>query len=369
MNLQKGRNQVQRNTPDILIFFFVIVLMGIGLVMIYSASAVQNGFRYLLRQLIWSVIGIGGMIFFMNFDYRRYRKMATWLLFGSVIGLILVLIPGVGIVVNGSRRWLGYGQFRFQPSDIAKFALIIFMAHYLSARAEKLRTKLMAIVPPLVITGVVCLLILIEDLGTAVTLGGTVFMMWFAVGVPLYLLGGLLTMTVPGVIYFIFSPEYAYRRERIMAFLNPWADPLDSGYHIIQSLYALGSGGLFGMGLGQSRQKFLYLPEPYTDFIFAVLGEELGLIGTGLLVILFFCLAWRGFQVALKCDDLFGSLLAVGLTCMIILQSIVNIAVVTGSMPVTGITLPFISYGGSSLCIMLSAIGILLNISRYARDL
>lgn len=359
----------QKSTPDILIFVIAVILMGIGLTMIYSASAVQSGFHFLFRQLQWSVIGILGMIFFMNFDYHKYRKMAGLLLIISVIALILVLVPGIGIVVNGSRRWLGFGTFRFQPSDIAKFALVIFIAHYLALRAEKMRTQLKSLVIPLMVMGVVCFLVLIEDLGTAVTMAGTVFIMLFTVGTPIWALGFLGALALPGVIYFILSPEYEYRRNRILSFLNPWQDPLGTGYHIIQSLYALGSGGLFGMGLGQSRQKYYYLPEPNTDFIFAVIGEELGLFGTTMIVFLFFLLAWRGFQIALKCDDLFGSLLAVGLTCMITLQALINIAVVTGSMPVTGITLPFISYGGSSLCIMLSAVGILLNISRNARDL
>lgn len=359
----------QKSTPDILIFVIAVILMGIGLTMIYSASAVQSGFHFLLRQLQWSVIGIIGMIFFMNFDYHRYRKFAGLLLIISVMALLLVLVPGIGIVVNGSRRWLGFGSFRFQPSDIAKFALVIYIAHYLALRGEKMRTQLKSLIIPLAVMGIVCVLVLVEDLGTAVTMAGTVLIMLFTAGAPIWALGTLCLMALPASIFFIFSPEYEYRRNRILSFLNPWQDPLGTGYHIIQSLYALGSGGLFGMGLGQSRQKYYYLPEPNTDFIFAVIGEELGLIGTALIVFLFFLLAWRGLQIAMKCEDLFGSLLAVGLTCMIILQAVINIAVVTGSMPVTGITLPFISYGGSSLCIMLSAVGILLNISRYSRDL
>lgn len=361
------KREEQQKSPDILIFVVVMLLMGLGLVMIYSSSAVQSGFKFLFRQLQWSVVGIAGMIFFMNYDYRKFRRMSGWLLLGSVVALILVLF--IGIEVNGSKRWLGYGSFRFQPSDIAKFALVFFMANYMALRAEKLKKHWTAIFAPLAITGAVCLLVLIEDLGTAATMGGTIFMMLFAVGVPQWIMGALIAGTIPLGMVFIFHPEYAYRAKRITSFLDPWADPLGSGYHIIQSLYALGSGGIFGMGLGQSRQKYFYLPEPNTDFIYAVIGEELGLIGTGLIVILFFLLAWRGFQVAMKCDDLFGTLLAVGLTCMIVLQAMINIAVVTGSMPVTGITLPFISYGGSSLCIMLAAVGILLNISRSARDL
>lgn len=357
----------QKRTPDILLFVIVLILMGIGLVMIYSSSAVQSGFRYLLRQLVWSVVGLVSMVFFMNFDYHKYRRLSGWVLIFSVIALIAVLF--IGVERNGSRRWLGVGSFVFQPSDIAKFALVIFLAHYFSKIADKVRTKWTVLIPPLMIAGVVCVLVLIEDLGTAVTMGGTMILMLFAVGAPILFLACLGTAAVPGILFFIFSPEYAYRKERILAFINPWKDPLDTGYHIIQSLLALGSGGVFGAGLGQGRQKYYYLPEPNTDFIFAVLGEELGLLGTGFVLLLFFLLAWRGFQIALKCQDLFGSLLAVGLTSMIALQAVINIGVVTGSMPVTGITLPFISYGGSSLCIMLSAVGILLNISRNTRDL
>ncbi len=357
----------ERSSPDILVFVIVIILMGIGFVMIYSASALNAGFNILIRQLIWSVIGLGGMIFFTNFDYHNYRRMSGWLLIGSVVALLIVLF--IADPIKGSKRWLEFGGFRVQPSEIAKFALVLFMAHYLALRAEKLRKSLWALIPPLIITGVVCLLVLIEDLGTAVTMGGTVFMMFFSVGVPIITLSGLVVLSIPAVLVFIFSPEYAYRKERILSFLDPWADPLDSGYHIIQSLLALGSGGIFGVGLGQSHQKFYYLPEPNTDFIYAVIGEELGLLGTAFVLLLFFALAWRGFQIALKCDDIYGSILAVGLTCMIVLQAGVNIAVVTGSMPVTGITLPFISYGGSSLCIMLAAVGILLNISRHVKDL
>lgn len=356
-----------RSSPDILIFVNVIILMGIGFVMIYSASALEAGFGVLTRQLIWSVVGLIGMIFFMNFDYTRYRRFTGWILIAAILALILVLF--IADPVHGSKRWLVFGGIRVQPSEIAKFALVIFMAHYLSKRAEELRSRFVSLLPPLLITIIVCLLILIEDLGTAVTLAGTVMMMFFAVGVPVWTLVSLSMASVPALIYFIFSPEYAYRKNRILSFLNPWIDPLDTGYHIIQSLLALGSGGVFGMGLGHSHQKFYYLPEPNTDFIFAVIGEELGLLGTSFVLLLFFVLAWRGFQIALKCEDHFGSLLAAGLTCMIVLQSIVNIAVVTGSMPVTGITLPFISYGGSSLCIMLAAVGILLNISRHVKDL
>lgn len=357
----------KKSSPDILLFVVIIILIVIGLVMIYSASSVDAGFAILMRQLLWSGVGLSGMIFFMNFNYKNYQKYILWMLIGSIVLLILVLF--ITDPVKGSKRWFDLGGFRVQPSEIAKFFLVIFMAHYLAVHAEKIRTKLLALVPPLLIAGFVCLLVLIEDLGTAVTMGGTVFLMLFAVGIPMRTLISMLMVAVPGVFYFIFSPKYAYRKARLLSFLDPWADPLDSGYHIIQSLLALGSGGLFGSGLGQSRQKFYYLPEPNTDFIFAVIGEELGLLGTALVIFLFFILVWRGFLIAIKCEDLFGSLLAVGLTSMIGLQAMVNIAVVTGSMPVTGITLPFISYGGSSLGIMLAAVGILLNISRHVKDL
>lgn len=362
-----------KRAPDFIMLFVIITLMSIGLIMILSASSIRalvdynDSFHLFKNQLMWSVVGIVAMITFMNIDYHIYQKYAKLILIFTIIVLVLVLIPGIGRVAGGSRRWIGIGSIGVQPSELAKLGLVIYLAHYFSKKGDKIKFFFDGLLPPLIILGVIFLLILMEpDLGTAVTIAGTFFLMIFAAGARFIHLSGLIAAGIPMIIFFIFSEEY--RKERLLSFLNPWADPLDTGYHIIQSLLALGSGGIFGVGLGQSKQKFLYLPEPGTDFIFAVLGEELGLIGTILVLALFFLFAWRGLKIATSVPDMFGSMLAVGISSMVIIQAMINIGVVTSSIPITGITLPFISYGGTSLVIMLSAVGILLNISRHVLE-
>lgn len=359
----------EKQAPDFIILFVVITLMAIGLIMILSASSIRalseyhDSYYLFKHQLQWSGVAIVALIFFMNIDYHFYQRYAGIILIVTIVGLVLVLIPFLGRVHGGSRRWIEVGPIGIQPSELAKIGMVIYLAYYFSKKGDKIKSFVKGLMPPIIVLGVIFLLILLEpDLGTAVTIAGTFFLMLFAAGARVLHLTGLVVSGVPMMIYFIFSEDY--RRERLLSFLDPWADPLDTGYHIIQSLLALGSGGIFGVGLGQSKQKFLYLPEPGTDFIFAVLGEELGLIGTLLVLSLFFLLAWRGLKIATSVPDMFGSMLAVGITSMIIIQAIINIGVVTASMPITGITLPFISYGGTSLVIMMSAIGILLNISR-----
>ncbi|MFP4015655.1 MAG: stage V sporulation protein E [Halanaerobiales bacterium] len=362
-----------KQAPDYILFFVVITLMAIGLIMILSASSIRaladyNDSFYLFKhQLVWSLVGIGAMLVFMNIDYHLYQKHAMLVLLIIMIALVLVLIPGIGRVAGGSRRWINLGPIGIQPSELAKLGLVIYLSAYFAKKGERIKSFTGGLLPPLIILGVIFLLILMEpDLGTAVSIAGTFFIMIFAAGANGSHLFLLVLASIPMLGFFIYSEPY--RKERFLAFLNPWADPLDTGYHIIQSLLALGSGGVFGVGLGQSKQKFLYLPEPGTDFIFAVLGEELGLIGTLLVLLLFFFFAWRGLKIASSVPDMFGSMMAVGITAMVIIQAMINIGVVTSSMPVTGITLPFISYGGTSLVIMLSAVGILLNISRQALE-
>lgn len=359
--------------PDLLIFISIIILLAVGIVMIYSASSIrsllehQDSFFYLRKQTSWAIVGMGLLLLTLRINYRYYRYWSKPIMLVALILLILVLFPGIGVMRGGSRRWLGMGDFLFQPSELAKISLVIYLALYLSEKKDRI-FQLKGIIPPLLISSAVAGLILLEpDLGTALTIMGTCLVILFAAGVPLIYLLGLGFMGLPLLSYFILAEEY--RRRRLFAFLNPWVDPLDTGFQIIQSLFALGSGGLFGLGLGMSRQKFFYLPEPGTDFIFAVLGEELGFLGTSLIVLLFFFFAWRGLRVAIGAPDLFGSLLALGITTMIVLQALINIGVVTGSMPVTGITLPFISYGGSSLVITLCGVGILLNISTHCSGL
>lgn len=359
--------------PDLFLFISIVILLAVGIVMIYSASSIrslleyQDSFFYLRKQVSWALLGMGILLLSIRVNYHFYRRWSKLLMFITLILLVLVLFPGIGVMRGGSRRWLGLGDFLFQPSELAKISLVIYLALYLSEKKERIY-RFNGIIPPLLISSSVAVLIVLEpDLGTAITVMGTCFVILFAAGIRISHLLGLSLLGLPLLGYFIMAEEY--RRSRLFSFLNPWADPLDTGFQIIQSLFALGSGGLLGLGLGMSRQKFFYLPEPGTDFIFAILGEELGFFGTSLIVLLFFFFAWRGLRIALGAPDLFGSILALGVTTMIVFQALINIGVVTGSMPVTGITLPFISYGGSSLVITLFGVGILLNISTHCTGL
>ncbi len=364
---------MERKGVDITLLVVVLTLVGIGLIMVLSASSIQalsrhgDTYYFLKRQMTWAVLGILSMLILSRFNYHLWGRLGKIILLLGIFILIIVLIPQFGYIAGGSRRWLIFGPIVIQASEVAKFSLIIYMAGYLAQKNERVRASFKGLIPPLIIIGLVLYLIVLEpDLGTAISIGVTVFLMFFAAGVKMTNMGLLFLGSLPVLYYFMMGE--AYRRQRLMAFINPWQDPLDSGFHIIQSMYALGSGGLFGVGFGQSMQKFFYLPAPSTDFIYAVIGEELGLVGTTLIIVLFFILAWRGISIGLNAPDLLGTLLAVGLTTMITIQAIINIGVVSGSLPVTGITLPFISYGGSSLVIMLSSIGILLNISRHVRS-
>jgi len=348
-----------------------LILLTIGLIMVFSASAVTayldfgDSFFFLKRQLFSAAVAVAAMVFTMNFDFFYLKRLANPGLIASLLLLMLVLV--VGTVSHGSSRWLDLGFRSVQPSEIVKLAVVIYMAKSLSENRSKIGNFWVGLMPNLAVLGVVCILILLQpDLGTAVCIAGTVYLMFAAAGSRSSHLALLGAAGICLVMLAIFTSPY--RAARFTAFLHPWDDPIGTGYQTIQSLLALGSGGLAGMGLGQSRQKFFYLPERHTDFIYAILGEELGFIGAALVLLLFFVLLWRGFKVALSIQDGFGSLLAVGITCMIIVQMLINVGVVSGSLPVTGITLPFISYGGSSLVFIMAGVGILLNISRYASN-
>ncbi len=362
--------RLKKRSPDFILFLTVLMLLSIGVVMVFSASQYvtiiryQNAFYFFERQVLWALLGVTAMIFMMNFDYFKIKR---WIIPLVVIGfllLIAVLLPGIGKEVNGSKRWINLGFVSFAPAELVKLCLITFVAYGISKKPRLIQNFKQGLLPYLVIMAMAAGLILMQpDLGTAVTLCGTIMVMFLAAGARmthLLSLGGVGLFFVTLAIYF--EP---YRMRRFLAFLDPKADPQGTGYHIIQSLYALGSGGLFGMGLGQSKQKFLYLPENHTDFIFAIIGEELGFIGASLVILLFIMLAWRGFKIAITAPDPFASLLATGITCGIVLQAIINMGVVTGSMPVTGVPLPFISFGGTSLLFTLMGVGILLNISKY----
>jgi cell division protein FtsW len=361
-----------RSGADSALFLSTILLLVIGVVMVYSASAViafhdfGDAFYYLKRQLIFAVLGIAAMIVTMNLDYQIWRKAAKPLLILGFILLIIVLIPGIGVVRGGARSWLGISSFGIQPSEFIKMAIIIYLAKMLSEKSFQITNFIKGLLPALLIVAAAFGMIMLQpDLGTGAVLVGASILMIYIAGVRMFHLSMLGLTGLIGLIGLIITAPY--RLDRIIGFLNPWQDPLGIGYQIIQSLYAIGPGGLVGLGLGMSRQKYSYLPEPQTDFIFSILSEELGFIGGMFVLLLFTLVLWRGIRIAMMAPDSFGSLLAAGIVGMIAVQVIINIGVVIGMFPVTGITLPLISAGGSSLTLMLTAVGILLNISRYAR--
>jgi len=339
--------------------------------MVFSASFyyalnspdIQDGYYYFKRQLLWAVIGFGAMLFMANFSYWKLEKYAKLILIVSIALLIAVLV--IGREVNGAQRWLIIGGVSIQPSEIAKFGLIVFLASSLSKRKQKIKSFIQGVVPYLLILGVMFGLIMLQpNMSTAGSLVILTLTVLYVAGARIWHILGLIGAGAGAAVVLVQMADY--RMQRYMAFLDPWADPLDTGYQVIQSLYSLGSGGLFGMGLGQSRQKYLFLPYAETDFIFAVIGEEFGFIGSTLLIILYLILLWRGIRIAITAPDLFGCLLATGIIGIIGIQTIINIAVVTSSMPPTGLPLPFISAGGSSLAFFMASIGVLLNISKYS---
>ncbi|MBB6217006.1 cell division protein FtsW [Anaerosolibacter carboniphilus] len=360
----------KRKPSDFTLMITVLILVVIGIIMVFSASyayayfRLGDGYHFLKRDLLWAVVGLCGMLATMNFDYWRYKKIAPLGFILSLVLLILVLTP-LGIEYNGAKRWLGVGGFTVMPSEIAKICSIFFVAASLSNRPEKIKNFLKGVVPYLGIIGLYFGLIILQpNLSTAVTISAIIVSMMFVTGMRW---GHLAFMGGGGVgLLVVMILAEPYRMRRLTGFLDPFADARDTGYQVIQSLLALGSGGLFGVGLGKSIQKYLYIPEPQNDFIFAIIGEELGFIGCVAVIILYLLLIWRGVRIAINAPDLFSCLIATGITAMVAVQVIINIAVATSSMPVTGIPLPFISWGGTSLAIFMTAIGVMLNISRYA---
>ncbi|TKC18574.1 stage V sporulation protein E [Robertmurraya kyonggiensis] len=362
----------KRSTPDFILLIVTFTLLALGLIMVYSASAVwadykfQDSFYFAKRQMLFAGVGVVAMLFVMNIDYWTWRKFAKVIMIICFVLLIVVLIPGIGTERNGSRSWIGVGAFSIQPSEFMKLAMIAFLSKYLSENQKNITSLRKGLFPSLGLVFLAFGMIMLQpDLGTGTVMVGTCIVMIFVSGARILHFVGLGVIGLLGFVALVVSAPY--RIQRITSFLDPWSDAQGSGFQIIQSLYAIGPGGLFGLGLGQSRQKFFYLPEPQTDFIFAILAEELGFIGGSFILLLFALLLWRGIRIALGAPDLFGSFLAVGIIAMIAIQVMINIGVVTGLMPVTGITLPFLSYGGSSLTLMLLAIGVLLNISRHSR--
>lgn len=358
---------MKRNPPDLFLFMIVLTLVMIGLVMVSSAGApeaLNNGwsvFHFGLKQLFFAGIGLALLLLMMKVPYQRLKRITIPVAGAAIFFLVLVLL--VAEVTKGSRRWIDLGIFPFQPSEFAKLAMIMFLAHYFAEIRKGIGNFIIGIVIPGIFVALICFLILLEpDLGTTIVIFATFLMMLFCGGARILHMGLLAAAGI--AVACVEIKMKAYRAERLTAFLNPWRDPQGAGWQIIQSLYALGSGGPFGLGLGMGRQKFNYLPEAHTDYIFSILGEELGLLGTLTVFILFFFLAWRGYKIAVSAKDPYGRMLAAGITSYLIFQAILNIGVVTSTLPVTGVPLPFLSYGGSSLLVSMFSVGILLNISK-----
>lgn len=353
----------------ILLIIAVVLLNLFGLIMIYSASNIwseykfNDPYKYLKSQGLFLIISYIALFIISKVPYVEYKKKANMIFLVCVVLLVLVLIPGVGSVRNGSRSWFGIGGFGIQPSEFTKLGLIIFTSKYLSNNSKEIRDIKKGVLPILGILLLIFGLIMLEpDFGTGVVIVMTIVVLLFTSGVKMNFFIKIGVLGLIGVVALIIIAPY--RMQRIVSFINPWNDPLGSGFQIIQSLYAIGPGGLLGLGFGNSVQKHFYLPEPQTDFIFSIISEEFGFMGVLLVSILFITIIYSGFKIAMKCEDLFGKYLAFGITFGLAFQTMLNLMVVVGLIPVTGVTLPFLSYGGSSLLITMCGMGILLNISK-----
>ncbi|MBT4620264.1 MAG: putative lipid II flippase FtsW [Nitrospina sp.] len=346
----------------------VAVLVLVGIVMVFSSSAVyalekyNDSYYFLKRQAVWCLLGTGVLLVVKRMDYRKLQQHTYPIMLATFLLLLAVMFPQVSKEVGGARRWLTLGGFSFQPSELAKFTLVLFIAKSLVKRADKLRDFAYGYLPNLVVLGFFFIPILFQpDFGTAVIICMVTFTMLFVAGLRKKFLFLSVLALIPFIASAVLSAEY--RTRRIIAFLDPWQDPSNAGFQAIQSFYAFGRGGYWGTGLGASHQKLFYLPEAHTDFIFSVIGEELGFLGTTAIVLLFSILIWRGFVTACRAKDPFGTHLATGLTLLIGFQAFINLGVTVGLLPTKGLTLPFISMGGSSMLITMLSVGILLNIS------
>lgn len=346
----------------------VFLLIALGVLFIYSASSYSalsnynDSFYFVKKQLFGAFAGFLVMLFFVNFNYHKFLKLKWVVVAVSVVLLLLVFIPGLGKSNYGANRWITIGGFSLQSSEIAKFGFVIFTACYLSKNYKKIKTVL-GIIPILVVGGTICLLILLEpNLSVTLCVGMVMLIMLIVGGIKAkHFLLLLIPVVLIVPVLIIIEP---YRLQRLMAFLDPWASPKEEGFQLIQSLYALGSGGLFGVGLFNSRQKYLFLPFSESDFIFSIIGEECGFVGTVLIILIYAVVIWKGIKISLSAVDRLGCYMAAGITSIIAVQLTINIAVVTGSIPPTGIPLPFMSAGGTSLMVFMGAVGILLNISK-----
>ncbi len=365
MGVKKVKNNIGIIIPTVILTLF-------GLLMVYSSSSIWSEYKYndslyyLRHQSIFVVVGFILMYIISKINYKIYYKKANWILLICFLLLGLVLIPGIGMIRNGSRSWFGIGSFGLQPSEIAKICLIIFMAKYLSNNVKDMSNFKKGSLPILIVIFIFFGLIMLEpDFGTGMVIVITLIGMLFVSNIKLNFFAYAGFTGLVGMVGLIIAAPY--RVARIVSYLNPWSDPLGSGFQIIQSLYAIGPGGLFGLGLGNSIQKHFYLPEPQTDFIFAIISEEFGFLGIIILGSLYLYLFYKVLKISITINDLFGKYLSFGLIFGIIFQTVLNISVVIGLLPVTGVTLPFFSYGGSSLLVSLASIGIILNIGKNVK--
>ncbi len=359
-----------RESGWVLLAIVTALLIVIGLMMVLSASSVEalrsygGAWVFFQKQAAWVAVGTVAMVVAALWDYRRWALLAWPLVVASFVLLVAVQIPGVGINVSGSTRWLGFGFFTFQPSEMAKVALLLFVADLLARRADRMHDSRVTLRPVVVVAGALGGLVLLQpDMGTAMVMVLIVLVELFVAGLPLIRMAAVVVTSTVGAV--VLALAAGYRRGRVSAFLNPWADVSNTGYQVAQSLVALGTGHLAGVGLGASRAKWGFLPNAHTDFIFAIVGEELGLVGTLLVLGLFAAFAVLGIRVALRAADRFGTLLAAGITAWVVGQALVNMGAVTGMLPVTGVPLPFLSFGGTSLVVSMASVGILLNIARH----
>ncbi|MBW2648702.1 MAG: putative lipid II flippase FtsW, partial [Deltaproteobacteria bacterium] len=362
------QSSLTRGRPDIALFIVTIILVVIGTVMIYSSSSIiamekyGDGYHYIKKQLLFVLIGLGVMAVTSRFPYQYWKKAAYPGVLISIALLSLVVIPGFGLKAGGATRWLRAGYLSFQVSELVKIMLVIFLAHYLTKKIGHIKEFSRVFVIPLVIMMIIVGLVLCQpDFGAAVIMVAVFMLMFYLAGSRIVYLAGIVAAVIPvGVVLILHE---SYRMQRFMSFLNPWEDPSNAGFQIIQSFICFGSGGAFGVGLGNGMQKLFYLPEPHTDFILSVIAEEGGFVGVVIIIVLFCIFIFRGFAISFNCTDMFGMLLASGLTTVIAMEAFINMAAVMGLLPTKGLVLPFLSYGGTSLMMCMLAVGILLNIS------
>lgn len=360
--------ETEKQRPDFILLISTLVLVTVGTVMIFSSSSImameryQDGQYFLKKQILFVLIGLTAMILLTKIPYQKLRYAAYPGLACAAILLGILLIPHVGVKAGGATRWLNLGVITFQVTEFVKIALVLFLAHFLTRKIGQVKQFSRGIAIPLLVTLFIIGLVMLQpDFGSAAILAIILMLMLYLAGTRLAYLGGLAAAFLPVALYLIIHKSY--RMARLMSFLDPWKDPRHSGFQIIQSLLSFGSGGTFGVGLGDGMQKLFYLPEPHTDFILSVIAEEGGFMGVGIVIFLFGVLLIRGFIISFKAPDLFGTLLAAGITMILALEAFINIAGVMGLIPLKGLALPFLSYGGSALLMSLVAVGILLNIS------